>query len=75
VLSICWSVIDKNIRALSKIAHRHYILEKGRVVWTGDSEQLMRSEDLLHRFWQEIRGVGYDPTRIDWMRLPAPENT
>jgi branched-chain amino acid transport system ATP-binding protein len=43
-------VIDKNIRALSKIAHRHYILEKGKVVWTGDSEQLTSSEDLRHRF-------------------------
>lgn len=43
-------VIDKNIRALSKIAHRHYILEKGRVVWTGDSAQLTQSDDLRHRF-------------------------
>jgi branched-chain amino acid transport system ATP-binding protein len=43
-------VIDKNIRALSKIAHRHYILEKGRVVWSGDSAELTRSDDLRHRF-------------------------
>lgn len=43
-------VIDKNIRALSRIAHRHYILEKGRVVWTGDSQELTRSDDLRHRF-------------------------
>jgi branched-chain amino acid transport system ATP-binding protein len=43
-------VIDKNIRALSRIAHRHYILEKGRVVWTGDSAELTRSDDLRHRF-------------------------
>jgi branched-chain amino acid transport system ATP-binding protein len=43
-------VIDKNIRALSRIAHRHYILEKGRVVWTGDSAELIRNDDLRHRF-------------------------
>lgn len=43
-------VIDKNIRALSRIAHRHYILEKGRVVWTGDSAELIRDDDLRHRF-------------------------
>ena len=43
-------VIDKNIRALSRIAHRHYILEKGRVVWTGNSAELTRSDDLRHRF-------------------------
>ena len=38
-------VIDKNIRALSKIAHRHYILEKGRVVWSGDSAEQWHGED------------------------------
>lgn len=43
-------VIDKNIRALSRIAHRHYILEKGRVVWTGNSQELTKSDDLRHRF-------------------------
>jgi branched-chain amino acid transport system ATP-binding protein len=43
-------VIDKNIRALSRIAHRHYILEKGRVVWSGNSAELTRSDDLRHRF-------------------------
>lgn len=43
-------VIDKNIRALSKIAHRHYILEKGRVVWTGNSAELTKNDDLRHRF-------------------------
>jgi branched-chain amino acid transport system ATP-binding protein len=34
-------VIDKNIAALNRIADRHYILEKGRVVWTGSSAQLL----------------------------------
>ncbi len=43
-------VIGKNIRALSRIAHRHYILEKGRVVWTGDSAELIGNDDLRHRF-------------------------
>ena len=42
-------VIDKNIKALSRIADRHYILEKGRTVWTGTSEELMRSSDLRYR--------------------------
>jgi branched-chain amino acid transport system ATP-binding protein len=43
-------VIDKNVRALSRIAHRHYILEKGKVVWTGNSEELTRSDELRQRF-------------------------
>lgn len=43
-------VIDKNIKALSRIGDRHYILEKGRTVWTGTSADLMRDDDLRHRF-------------------------
>ena len=43
-------VIDKNVRALARIAHRHYILEKGKVVWTGNSEELTRSDELRQRF-------------------------
>ena len=30
-------VIDKNVDALTRIADRHYIIERGRVVWTGTS--------------------------------------
>lgn len=33
-------LIDKNVRALSEVADRHYILEKGRIVWAGDSREL-----------------------------------
>jgi branched-chain amino acid transport system ATP-binding protein len=42
-------VIDKNIKALSRIGDRHYILEKGRTVWTGTSADLMRDDELRHR--------------------------
>jgi branched-chain amino acid transport system ATP-binding protein len=28
-------VIDKDVKALMRVADRHYVLEKGRVVWTG----------------------------------------
>ena len=30
-------VIDKNVEALTRIADRHYLIERGRVVWTGTS--------------------------------------
>ena len=43
-------VIDKNVDALTRIADRHYIIEKGRVVWTGDSAALAADEDLQHRY-------------------------
>ena len=28
-------VIDKNVEALTRIADRHYLIERGRVVWSG----------------------------------------
>ena len=35
-------LIDKNIKALSRVADWHYIIEKGRTVWTGDSNALVK---------------------------------
>lgn len=43
-------VIDKNINALCNIADRHYILEKGFVVWHGDSISLRADALLRQRF-------------------------
>ena len=43
-------VIDKNVGALIKLADRHHIVEKGRVVWTGTSEALASDSDLQHRY-------------------------
>jgi branched-chain amino acid transport system ATP-binding protein len=41
-------VIDKNITPLMRLADRHFIVAKGRVVWSGDSEALRREPQLLH---------------------------
>jgi len=43
-------VIDKDVKALARIADHHYVLEKGRVVWNGSPGDLMASEDVLHRY-------------------------
>ena len=43
-------VIDKNVDALTRIADRHYIIEKGRVVWTGTSAALRADPELQHRY-------------------------
>jgi branched-chain amino acid transport system ATP-binding protein len=43
-------VIDKNLRALTRIADRHYVLEKGRVVWSGVSSELLANRDVQHRY-------------------------
>ena len=40
-------VIDKNIEDLARIADRHYVIEKGRVVWTGTSDELRSRQDVL----------------------------
>ena len=43
-------VIDKNITALARLADHHCILEKGRVVWQGDSAALTANPDLTSRY-------------------------
>jgi branched-chain amino acid transport system ATP-binding protein len=43
-------IIDKDLRALTRIADRHYVIEKGRVVWTGASSDLAGNRDMQHRF-------------------------
>ena len=43
-------VIDKNVDALTRIADRHYIIERGRVVWTGDSRDLANAGDVQQRY-------------------------
>jgi branched-chain amino acid transport system ATP-binding protein len=43
-------LIDKDVRALERVADVHYVLEKGRVVWSGSSAELSRSRDIQHRY-------------------------
>jgi branched-chain amino acid transport system ATP-binding protein len=43
-------VIDKNVEALTRIADRHYLIERGRVVWTGTSRELAAAADIQHRY-------------------------
>jgi branched-chain amino acid transport system ATP-binding protein len=43
-------IIDKNIRALIKLASRHFIIEKGRTVWSGTSQELAAAPDVIRRY-------------------------
>src|SRR5215467_854702 len=43
-------LIDKNVGTLIGLAERHYIVEKGRVVWSGTSAQLAADSALQHRY-------------------------
>ena len=43
-------VVDKNIADLIKLADRHYVIEKGKVVWSGSSDELEADETLQERY-------------------------
>jgi branched-chain amino acid transport system ATP-binding protein len=43
-------VIDKDVKSLIRVADVHYMLEKGRVVWSGSSDELAVSVDVQHRY-------------------------
>jgi branched-chain amino acid transport system ATP-binding protein len=43
-------VIDKNVETLTRIADRHYLIERGRVVWSGTSSALAAAPDIQQRY-------------------------
>ena len=43
-------IIDKNVDALARFADRHVVIEKGRVVWTGTTPELIATPDVKTRF-------------------------
>ena len=43
-------LIDKDVKALTRVADRHYVLEKGRVVWSGTSAALAAEAEVQHRY-------------------------
>lgn len=43
-------IIDKNVEVLTRIADRHYVIEKGQIVWTGSSEALKNSRGVQRRY-------------------------
>jgi branched-chain amino acid transport system ATP-binding protein len=43
-------LIDKHVEAVTAFADRHYIIEKGRLVWQGDSPSLRADTALWHRY-------------------------
>jgi branched-chain amino acid transport system ATP-binding protein len=43
-------LIDKDVAALARVADRHYVLEKGRVVWSGTTAELTANAEVQHRY-------------------------
>jgi len=43
-------LIDKNVEALIRIADRHILIERGRMVWSGTSAALAATPEIQHRY-------------------------
>ena len=43
-------IIDKNLQVLKRLADRHYVIEKGRTVWSGTTSDLERDAKQVHRY-------------------------
>ena len=41
---------DKNVEAIARLADHNYILDKGRVVWQGNSTALLSTPDVKSRY-------------------------
>ena len=42
-------IIDKDITAITKLADRHYLLDKGRIAWQGTSTALLAEPETINR--------------------------
>jgi branched-chain amino acid transport system ATP-binding protein len=43
-------VIDKNLKPLLELADRHFVIEKGAIVWSGDSQPLRANSTIVHEY-------------------------
>jgi branched-chain amino acid transport system ATP-binding protein len=43
-------VIDKNVDALSRLADRHLVMEKGRIAWSGSTADLLADAEVKNRY-------------------------
>ena len=49
-LGLALLVIDKNVGALMRLADRHFVLERGRVIWSGTSQELSSAQEVQRRY-------------------------
>ncbi|MFA5597779.1 MAG: ABC transporter ATP-binding protein [Pusillimonas sp.] len=43
-------LIDKNLKEMQHLVDRHHIIEKGRIVWNGTSDELLAQPDLVNQY-------------------------
>jgi branched-chain amino acid transport system ATP-binding protein len=51
-------IIDKNVEALTRLADRHLVIEKGRVAWAGTSAELSADRSVKERYLHVGTGAG-----------------
>ena len=44
-------VIDQNVEDLARLAECHYVIQKGRVAWHGDSKDLQQEKQRVQALW------------------------
>ncbi len=50
-------LIDKNLDRLLEIANRHYVIEKGRIAWTGSSDEFRADQTVSQRYLEVALGI------------------
>jgi branched-chain amino acid transport system ATP-binding protein len=43
-------LVDKNLEELARISDQHYVIEKGRIVWSGDAAAFSANRELVESF-------------------------
>ncbi len=43
-------LIDKNLEQLMRLVDRHFLMERGRIVWDGTSKELRQNSELIRRY-------------------------
>ena len=43
-------LIDKNLEQLMRLVDRHFLMERGRIVWEGTSKELRQNPELIRRY-------------------------
>jgi branched-chain amino acid transport system ATP-binding protein len=58
-------VVDKNLQSLLNVADRHYILEKGRIVWSGSCEVLRHNPEIRNQYLSVTRAPNVRPAVVE----------
>jgi branched-chain amino acid transport system ATP-binding protein len=43
-------LVEQNVEMTLKIAHRHYVIDQGRIIYTGSNEELAQNAEIRERY-------------------------